>query len=101
MIDNSDLLEGVPSFTLITSSHDSYHNGNYQLDSVESTEALLSEEESSFGSLKEDSSYTQVFLKLMEESEIFNPFEKNALLKFGIDHAENGNILFRAAFRAT
>ena len=97
MIDNSSLLDGIPSFTVITSSYDSSITGNYQVDSIE----LSSKEELSFVSVNDGPSHTTAFLKLMEESDEFNPFEKNALLKFGLDHAENGNILYRAAFRVT
>ena len=97
MIDNSSLLDGIPSFTVITSSYDSSITGNYQVDSIE----LSSKEELSFVSVNDGPNHTTAFLKLMEESDEFNPFEKNALLKFGLDHAENGNILYRAAFRVT
>jgi hypothetical protein len=99
MINKSDLLEGIPSFTLITSSYDSYQTDIYQVESVEPANTLISEEEFSFGSVSEEKSYTEAFLKLMEESEALNPFEKNALLKFGINYADNGNTLFRASFR--
>ena len=99
MINTSDLLEGIPSFTLITSSYDSCQYDNYQVDSVESANTPISEEELSFGSVNKEQSYTEAFLKLMEESEALDPFEKNALLKFGIHHAENGNDLYRASFR--
>lgn len=99
MIDSSDLSDGIPSFALITSSLDSYLTDSYQVGSVESVEALSSKEESSVGSVNDGPSYAKAFLQLMEESGDFTPFEKNALLKFGIGHAENGNILYRSSFR--
>jgi len=99
MIDSSDLMEGIPSFSLITSSYDSYLTDSSHVGSVESAEALSSNEESSIGSVNDGPSYAKAFLQLMEESEEFTLFEKNALLKFGIGHAENGNILYRSSFR--
>jgi len=38
-------------------------------------------------------------VELTEKSEEFDPFEKNSLLRFGIDNAEQGNVLYRAPFR--
>lgn len=46
--------------------------------------------------------YTEVFLNWMndDESKVFNPFQKNALLKFGIDSYHQANDLYQASFRA-
>jgi hypothetical protein len=44
--------------------------------------------------------YSEVFLKLMNESEDFDPFQKNALLKFGIINFQQAHNLYQALFRA-
>ena len=49
--------------------------------------------------MREGALYTETFVELMEKSEEFDPFEKNSLLRFGIDNAEQGNVLYRAPFR--
>jgi hypothetical protein len=56
-------------------------------------------EESSSGSTREGFLHTETFLHLMEKSDDLDPFQKNALLIFGIDNAKRGNILYRASFR--
>ena len=58
-------------------------------------------EEFSSGSEREEEGdlHTETFVLLMEKSDEFDPFQKNALLRFGIDNAEQGNILYRASFR--
>lgn len=53
----------------------------------------------SIGEFGEEQEYTDAFIDLMENSDEFSSVEKNVLLKFGVDEAERGNILFRAAFR--
>lgn len=43
--------------------------------------------------------HNEVFVKLMDESDSFTPFQKYALLKFGIDNEEDdANTIFQAAF---
>lgn len=44
--------------------------------------------------------YVEVFLKLMDESDYFDPFQKNALLKFGIAYEYQAKTLYQASFRA-
>ena len=103
MIKNTD--DGVPSFNLVTSIIES-NLGNYPIPSVESMEEEDDEETSygeefSSGSEREEEGdlHTETFVLLMEKSDEFDPFQKNALLRFGIDNAEQGNILYRASFR--
>jgi hypothetical protein len=103
MIKNID--DGVPSFNLVTSIIES-NLGNDPVPSVESMKEEDDEEtsygeESSSGSEREEEGDppTETFVWLMEKSDAFDPFQKNALLRFGIDNAEQGNILFRASFR--
>lgn len=83
--------EGIPSFELVTTDFSSYLN-KYRGEA---------DDDASSSTVHEDDLYTEAFVTLMESSESFDPFEKNALLRFGIDFAEQGNILFRAAFRMT
>ncbi len=104
MIKNTD--DGVPSFNLITSNNESCL-GNDPVPSVEFKEEEDDEEtsyweESSSSSEREQEGdlHTETFVQLMEKSDSFDPFQKNALLRFGIDSAEQGNILYRASFRA-
>ena len=44
--------------------------------------------------------YVEVFLELMDESDYFDPFQKNALLKFGIAYEYQAKTLYQASFRA-
>lgn len=44
--------------------------------------------------------YSEAFLKLMNESEDFDPYQKNALLRFGINYFHQAHILYHASFRA-
>lgn len=99
MIKHSKGVEGVPSFELVTSNLESYLKSYQVAPSVGSSDEDMSFEEDS--TVEEASLYTEAFCKLMEKSDDsdFNPFEKNALLRFGIDSAEQGSILFRAPFR--
>ena len=87
MIKHSKGVEGVPSFELVTTNLESYLK-NYQVaPSVGPSEEDMSFEEGS--TAEEASLYTEAFCKLMEKSDSdFTPFEKNALLRFGIDSAE-------------
>lgn len=100
MIKNTD--DGVPSFNLVTSNIESYL-GNDIVPSVESESEVDDKEtygeESSSGTTREGVLHTETFVQLMENSDEFDPFEKNALLRFGIDNAEQGNVLYRASFR--
>ncbi len=97
MIKNTD--DGVPSFNLVTSIIES-NLGNDPVPSVESMEEEDDEEFSSGSEREEDGDlHTETFVLLMEKSDAFDPFQKNALLRFGIDNAEQGNILYRASFR--
>eukprot|EP00579_Thalassiosira_antarctica_P012061 CAMPEP_0201925474 /NCGR_PEP_ID=MMETSP0903-20130614/14724_1 /ASSEMBLY_ACC=CAM_ASM_000552 /TAXON_ID=420261 /ORGANISM="Thalassiosira antarctica, Strain CCMP982" /LENGTH=738 /DNA_ID=CAMNT_0048463161 /DNA_START=55 /DNA_END=2269 /DNA_ORIENTATION=- len=100
LIKNAEGMEGIPSFNLVTSNFDSYLE-NYQVEvaSVESDEEDSQGEDSSSVSVREGALYTEAFVELMEKSEEFDPFEKNSLLRFGIDNAEQGNVLYRAPFR--
>ncbi len=102
MIKNTDVSgefgDIIPSFNLVTSNF-----GNDLAPSVESKEEADEDEtigeESSYGSARKEFPHTETFLQLMEKSDEFDPFQKNALLRFGIDNAERGNILYRASFR--
>ena len=104
MIKNTD--DGIPSFNLVTSNIVS-NFGTDSVLSVESTEEEDDEEtsygEESSGSEREQEGdlhlHNDTFVRLMEKSDAFDPFQKNALLRFGIDNAEQGNILYRASFR--
>ena len=97
MIKNTD--DGVPSFNLVTSIIES-NLGNDPVPSVESMEEEDDEEFSSGSEREEEGDlHTETFVLLMEKSDAFDPFQKNALLRFGIDNAEQGNILYRASFR--
>lgn len=49
--------------------------------------------------MQETALYTDAFVELMEKSDQFDPLEKNALLRFGVDNADQGNVLYRAAYR--
>lgn len=100
MIDNA--LEGIPSFSLVTSNCDSHLSEYYPgVQSIQSDEEKSFDEESSNYSLHEGATHSRAFLQLMEESDEFDRFEKNVLLKFGIDSAQDGNILYRASFLVT
>ncbi len=108
MIKNTD--DGIPSFNLVTSNIESNIEYNLSTDSVLSVESTEEEddEETSYGEESSGSEREQegdlhlhndTFVRLMEKSDAFDPFQKNALLRFGIDNAEQGNILYRASFR--
>jgi hypothetical protein len=106
MIKNTDdrgaFDDEVPSFNLVTSNVESYY-GNDLVQSFESKGGLDDEEticEASLsGSTREGFLHTETFFHLMEKSDDLDPFQKNALLRFGIDDAKRGDILFRASFR--
>lgn len=101
MIKSSKGVEGIPSFNLVTSNLDSYLK-SYQVATVQSSDEVSYSSESSTSTAMtaaESSLYTEAFVKLMEQSDEFDPFEKNVLLRFGLDMAEQGNLLFCAAFR--
>ncbi|EED95156.1 predicted protein [Thalassiosira pseudonana CCMP1335] len=100
--------EGIPSFGLVTKTMESMMFGTHQ-DHELATFANAAtdfkydddDEESSMNSMKEGFLYTDAFIELMESSDEFNAFEKNALIRFGLDSIESGspNLLIRAAFR--
>lgn len=99
--------EGIPSFGLVTKTMESMMFGTHQ-DHELATFANATtdfkyddDEESSMNSTKEGFLYTDAFMELMESSDEFNAFEKNALIRFGLDSIESGspNLLIRAAFR--
>mmetsp|Transcript_15228 Transcript_15228/g.33219 ORF Transcript_15228/g.33219 Transcript_15228/m.33219 type:complete len:181 (-) Transcript_15228:1571-2113(-) len=98
LLKNSEGIEGFPSFNLVTSNFDSYLE-NYQVTSAKSEELSSQGEESQSVSVREGALYIEAFIELMEKSEEFDPFQKNTLLRFGIDNAEQENVLFRASFR--
>jgi len=105
LIKNAEGMERIPSFNLVTSSFDAYLE-DYHVASanVKSEESSFQGEESRSVSVREGALYTEAFLEMMENSKDpfageFDPFEKNSLLRFGIDNAEQGNVLFRAAYR--
>ena len=108
MLKKTEGMEGVPSFNLVTSNLDSYLK-IYQVAAEVAAEVASivesdEEEEMSFSdesasTVHEVSLYTEAFVHLMEKSDEFDPFEKNSLLRFGIENAEQGNILYRASFR--
>ena len=86
-------LEGVPSFDLVTTSFDMYLPVP-----VESEAASTESEESLTLSVldgRESDLYHEAFLKVMgdEISGDLDPFEKNTLLRFGIENAAEGNVL--------
>ena len=94
----SEEIDGIPSFNLVTSNFDSYVE-SYQANSVKSEDETCKGEESSQGSVQEGALYSEAFLELMEKSDEFDAFEKNCLLRFGIDNVEQGSVLYRASFR--
>ena len=104
MLKKTEGMEGMPSFNLVTSNLDSYLK-SYQVAAaaaasiVESEEEEMSFSDESASTVHEVSLYTEAFVHLMEKSDEFDPFEKNSLLRFGIENAEQGNILYRASFR--
>ena len=104
MMKKTEGMEGIPSFNLVTSNLDSYLK-SYQVAAaaaasiVESEEEEMSFSDESASTVHEVSLYTEAFVHLMEKSDEFDPFEKNSLLRFGIENAEQGNILYRASFR--
>jgi hypothetical protein len=93
MIKDTDI---VPSFSLVTSKIESFINDDYLVPSIKSEEEETDDEGST---RREGILHTESFIHLMETSDEFNPFEKNTLLRFGIDKVEQSNILFRASFR--
>lgn len=96
MIKNTD--DGVPSFNLVTSIIES--NLVESMEEEDDEETSYGEEFSSGSEREEEGDlHTETFVLLMEKSDEFDPFQKNALLRFGIDNAEQGNILYRASFR--
>lgn len=54
--------------------------------------------EESGGGEREVSSYVEEFLKVMAESDYLNPFQKHALLKFGIANEDQAKTLYQASF---
>ena len=105
MLKKTEGMEGIPSFNLVTSNLDSYLK-SYQVAAAAAASIVESEEEEemsfsdeSASTVHEVSLYTEAFVHLMEKSDEFDPFEKNSLLRFGIENAEQGNILYRASFR--
>ena len=96
MIKNTD--DGVPSFNLVTSIIES--NLVESMEEEDDEETSYGEEFSSGSEREEEGDlHTETFVLLMEKSDAFDPFQKNALLRFGIDNAEQGNILYRASLR--
>ena len=93
MIKDTDI---VPSFSLVTSKIESFIDDDYLLPSTKSEEEDINDDVST---RREGILHTESFINLMETSNEFTPFEKNTLLRFGIDKAEQSNILFRASFR--
>lgn len=89
---------GIPSFDLVISSLDPCIESNRVKGSAGLEEECWSKD-SSIVSTKDGVLYTEAFVKLMENSNEFNPFEKNSLLRFGIDKSEQASILYGAAFR--
>jgi hypothetical protein len=100
--DRGEFDDEVPSFNLVTSNIESYY-GYDPVQSIESKGEVYDEEtiseESSSGSTREGFLHTETFLHLMEKSDDIDPFQKNALLRFGIDNPKRANILYRASFR--
>ena len=91
-------IEGIPSFNLVTFSLDSCIEKN--LENSASAELDESQSKASLSdSVEEGILYTDAFLKLMANSTEFNPFEKNSLLRFGVDNSEQAGMLYGAAFR--
>lgn len=86
----------VPSFSLVTSSIESFIDDDYLIPSTKSEEEEINDDVST---RREGILHTESFINLMEMSDEFNPFEKNTLLRFGIDKVEQSNIVFRASFR--
>ena len=93
MLKNAGGTEGVPSFNLVTSNFDSYLESYQLAASVEDSEEASQSDDSSMRSGQEGSLHSEAFVELMEKSDEFDPFEKNSLLRFGIDNAEQGNVL--------
>lgn len=87
--------ETIPAFSLVTKRLCHFDN-EHGLKAEFGLDDLSSNGELSFG---EEREYTDAFIDLMQNSNAFSAVEKNVLLKFGINEANSGNILFRAAFR--
>jgi hypothetical protein len=87
--------ETIPAFSLVTKRLCHFDN-EHGLKAEFGLDDLSSNGELSFG---EEREYTDAFIDLMQNSSAFSAVEKNVLLKFGINEANSGNILFRAAFR--
>ena len=87
-------LEGMPSFDLVTTSFDMYLPVPVESEAASSTG---SEESLTLSVLdrRESDLYHEAFLKVMgdESSGDLDPFEKNTLLRFGIENAAEGNVL--------
>ena len=89
LLKNAQGLEGIPSFEIVTTNFRSFLE-NYR-------EVSSQGEDDSY--VQETALYTEAFVELMEKSDQFDPLEKNALLRFGVDNADQGNVLYRAAYR--
>ncbi|KAL7503444.1 hypothetical protein ACHAXN_001242, partial [Cyclotella atomus] len=87
--------ETIPAFSLVTKKLCHFDN-EHGLEAKFGLDDLSSSGELSFG---EEREYTDAFIDLMQNSNVFSAIEKNVLLKFGINEVNSGNILFRAAFR--
>ena len=103
MLANADGMEGMPSFNLVTSKFDSYdletHPFAAPIESEEEEPYKVVGDDASDASVQESDLVTESFVEMMESSDEFNSFEKNCLLRFGIEQADQGNLLFKAAFR--
>ena len=101
MLANADGMEGMPSFNLVTSKFDSYDLETHPFAALDEEEEpyKVVGDNASDASVRESDLVTESFMELMESSDEFHSFEKNCLLRFGIDQADEGNFLFKAAFR--
>jgi hypothetical protein len=97
LLKNAQGLEGIPSFTLVTTNFRSFLENYRGVASIYSEEVPSQGEDDSC--VQETALYTEAFVELMEKSDQFDPLEKNALLRFGVNNADQGNVLYRAAYR--
>eukprot|EP00804_Cyclotella_cryptica_P011421 CCRYP_016373-RD/>CCRYP_016373-RD protein AED:0.41 eAED:0.41 QI:0/0.5/0/1/1/1/3/0/754 len=85
--------ESIPAFRLVTKTFGPFTGQQRRL---ETEFDGTSYEEDSYG---EERVFSDAFVDVMENSDVFTPLEKNVLLRFGIGEVKRGNILYRAAFR--